>query len=433
MDKRVCLVLALMFLFLFFLKVNFGYAQAELSFAEEEKKFYLDYAVFKESSDSSRLEIYYQIFNSELAFLKMGEKYKANYEIELTISDREKKQVTASSLEKEYWVESYQESQNPESYVIHQTNLFLPSGRFRLVAQLNDKNSTNQIKIEKNIIVPLWGEKELDFSDIEFCKSIEEMKDSSQFSKQGKNFIPSVSLTFGENAKEMLLFYELYPNNPELKEVKAWFLAKDRSNKKVLEDSALIPLTSPVVSQIKRISMEILPLGDYTLEVKWQDKKGKVLAKTQKEFEMDWSILSQLKADYAKTVDLLRYVANSKERDELKKAKPEERVQKWNEFWKSKDPTPNTPENELEEEYFKRVKFTNENFAILDKEGWQTDMGMVYIKFGKPDEVEKHPFERETKPYQVWYYYRLNKKFLFVDETGYGEYELKYPYDGRLD
>jgi GWxTD domain-containing protein len=431
MKKKLFLILVLLFLFLSI--KQFAFAQAELGFSEQIKGFFLDNAAFKDKPDSSRLEIYYLVFNDFLTFLKVGEKYKSQYEIELTIFNRENKQVTASSIEKEYWLNSYKESINPKGYIINQSNLYLPSGHYKLRARLIDKNSSNQAKLEKDFIVPPWGEKELEFSDIEFCRLIEEVKDSSQFSKQGNSFIPSVSLIFGEETPELCIYYELYPGDEKIKEVLALFLVKDPENQKVKEESTWVSLNSSRVSQVKKFSVQTLPVGKYNLEIKWQDKKGKVLAKTQKQFEMRWSVLNQVKLNYEKMVDVLRYVASDKERDALKKTKPEERVQKWQEFWKSKDPTPDTPENELEKEYFKRIEFANENFGIFDKEGWQTDLGMVYIKYGKPDEIDKHPFERETKPYQTWYYYRLNKEFIFIDETGYGDYELQYPYDGRVD
>jgi hypothetical protein len=59
-------------------------------------------------------------------------------------------------------------------------------------------------------------------------------------------------------------------------------------------------------------------------------------------------------------------------------------------------------------------------------------MGMVYITFGPADEIERHPFDTNAKPYQIWYYYNEKLRFLFVDYNGYGEYELQYPYDGDI-
>jgi GWxTD domain-containing protein len=136
-----------------------------------------------------------------------------------------------------------------------------------------------------------------------------------------------------------------------------------------------------------------------------------------------------LKTDYRKAVEQLRYIASPEEMNKLKETKEEERLQAWIDFWRAKDPTPQTVENELQEEYYRRLAYANANFGIFQREGWTTDMGRIYIIYGHPDEVERHPFERETKPYQIWYYYQRNIQIIFVDESGYGEYEIESIYE----
>ena len=54
-------------------------------------------------------------------------------------------------------------------------------------------------------------------------------------------------------------------------------------------------------------------------------------------------------------------------------------------------------------------------------------MGMVYIIFGEPSEIERHPLEMDTKPYEVWNYFELNREFIFVDYSGFGDYRLITP------
>ena len=51
-------------------------------------------------------------------------------------------------------------------------------------------------------------------------------------------------------------------------------------------------------------------------------------------------------------------------------------------------------------------------------------MGMIYIVLGPPDNVDRHPFEYDSKPYEIWYYYDINRSFYFLDETGFGDYRL---------
>jgi hypothetical protein len=54
-------------------------------------------------------------------------------------------------------------------------------------------------------------------------------------------------------------------------------------------------------------------------------------------------------------------------------------------------------------------------------------MGMVFILFGSPSNVERHPFDIDAKPYEIWTYYDFNRSIIFVDETGFGDYRLLTP------
>ena len=117
---------------------------------------------------------------------------------------------------------------------------------------------------------------------------------------------------------------------------------------------------------------------------------------------------------------------SQKEIDRIKKLPPSEKADAFKDLWKKKDPTPGTDRNELMEEYYSRVEYANKNFKhYLD--GWRTDMGMVFIIFGSPNNVDRHPFDIDAKPYEVWYYYELNRQLVFVDETGFGDYHLTTP------
>lgn len=53
-------------------------------------------------------------------------------------------------------------------------------------------------------------------------------------------------------------------------------------------------------------------------------------------------------------------------------------------FWKSRDPKPETPENEFREEFEKRVAFADARFTQNETRGSLTDRGMVFVLFGPP-------------------------------------------------
>jgi len=64
--------------------------------------------------------------------------------------------------------------------------------------------------------------------------------------------------------------------------------------------------------------------------------------------------------------------------------------------------------------------------------GWRSDRGMVYTILGTPNNIDRHPFEYDSKPYEVWEYYDLNRSFVFLDQTGFGDYRLITPLTGDM-
>ncbi len=431
------LSLSLFFLPRAFSQTDFGYLEEP-----EEEGVYLDYAYFFENGttgkegegDNWRLEIYYKIFNHKLTFIKEQDKFKAGYEIEVVLFSKNK-QFTASSYEEEYVVESYQETQSSLNFLINQVNLSVPAGEYKLSFKLIEHNSKQVLKSEKQISLLSLKSDEPIFSGLELARSVKENQDSPKFIKRGKEVIPSVSNILGDPDDFFWIYFELYNFRPQRAEDYLLICELEAGNKSIVfkdtTRATLLQATDQSFYDFKEIKISDIKNGTYNLRLKLLNKEGKVRAKAQKELNIEWLLLYQVKNDYPRAVELLRYVASDKELKELKEAKEEDRTKKWMDFWKSKDLTPDTPENELMEEYYKRVKYANEHFGIYDKEGYKTDMGMVYIKFGPPDEMDRHPFELSTRPYLVWYYYRLNRKFLFIDVTGYGEYELQYPYNGK--
>jgi GWxTD domain-containing protein len=79
-------------------------------------------------------------------------------------------------------------------------------------------------------------------------------------------------------------------------------------------------------------------------------------------------------------------------------------------FWKRRDPTPTTPENEFLKQFEERVDFALTRFPVRSQpEPWDR-RGEVYIRFGPPDDMVDSSFDAY---YEKWYYFGLNLKFMF--------------------
>ncbi len=264
---------------------------------------------------------------------------------------------------------------------------------------------------------------------MEFVREATPVDGDSQFVRGDMRLIPSVSRLYGENDPEMDLYYEVY-NNPDFHgDYLATYEIKN-GDKTVVTDSSLFPANGGTTPRLDRLSVENLLPGEYKLLVHVKSPGNGLDLKEESGFLIGWSVMGLVRNDFKTAIEQLRYIASREQIKQLSKASESDRIRLWNEYWKSKDPTPSTPENELKDEYYKRVRYADLNFGNFGRDGWKTDMGMVYITYGPPDEIESHPFDLDAKPYQIWFYYTQKRTFRFVDLNGYGEFELLYPYDG---
>lgn len=405
--------------------------QTDFGFLEErERIFFIDYAAFREETgEKFRFELYYEILTHALSFVKEGEKFKASYEIQVVISNKINKQVSGTSLEEDYVVDTYEETRSPLDYLINQLNLSLYSGRYKLRVKLIDQNSGAALELEEDVKIPSRIQKKVVLSDIEFIRRLSDSTGDSRFDKLGKTVIPSVSRSYGDTEPMLMFFFEAYGGPPTPEDYLLKYEIRHLNQAFSHEETTRVMLGSEVYHVFDSLWLDGFPSGDYSLKIALL-QRDQEKAKIERTFRINWSFVNQLKNEYMTAIEQLRYVASSDEIKELKDVPEDERLQKWLEFWKSKDPTPGTPENELKDEYLRRLAYVNQNFTLPTKEGWETDMGMIYMIYGHPDEVEKHPFDRDVRAFQRWYYYQKNLMFLFVDR-GDGEYELQPPYDGK--
>ena len=165
--------------------------------------------------------------------------------------------------------------------------------------------------------------------------------------------------------------------------------------------------------------------------------------KSQDPMDKPRNVKPELKKAYKDWLEKdVTYVITDEERKAFKKlATDDERERFIEEFWRRRDPDPDTDENEFKEEYYERIAYANEHFAS-GIPGWKTDRGRIWIMYGKPDERETHPsggaYERPsyegggnttTYPFEIWFYRYLagvgsGIEIEFVDPTGTGEYRI---------
>lgn len=147
--------------------------------------------------------------------------------------------------------------------------------------------------------------------------------------------------------------------------------------------------------------------------------------------------LKELPEQYKKWLEEeVRYIITPKEKEVfLQFASDKERDVFIEAFWKQRDPTPGSPENEYKQEHYRRINYANHYFGrTTPKAGWKTDRGRIYIIMGDPADIERHESHGKVYPSEVWFYKADPKlglppifNLIFFQKRGSGEYILYSP------
>jgi len=104
-------------------------------------------------------------------------------------------------------------------------------------------------------------------------------------------------------------------------------------------------------------------------------------------------------------------------------------------FWRQRDPTQGTTENEFKTEHFRRVNYANHYLGRQSPiPGWKTDRGRIYIILGEPNDIQHFDSGQETYPAEIWFYQNKAEvglpagfNIVFFKEHGTGDYRLYSP------
>lgn len=407
--------------FLFNINISPSFSQ---EFFPKPELFNLDVLNFYSSEGThSRVDIYVEIPLKNMEFKKsktIKNTFVSKFDLNIDVKDKSgnviynnvsKEEVSTQETGQEYL------SQNAQ---ILTRNIFLPPGDYDLSVSVFEQSTKNKTEKDKKIKVEDFSTPPLSISDV--------MIVSRFSSNDGKKVItPDV----GRNVAAIdtfYLFYYVYKNSDDEKiDVNCRIL--DPEKKEVYTKKETLDLSSGLSFQnmlFMPVPTAELGYGKYTIEI--------TAASNNYNFSTD-SYFENLSYDFPlpmKDIDILveqlQYIAKSDEIDRIRDAKSDvEKQKRFLDFWKKKDPSPNTKRNEVMQEYYRRVISANKFFGNTYSQGWRTDMGMVYIIFGEPNNIERHPYDMDSKPYEVWEYYQDNKQFVFVDNTGFGDYRLISP------
>jgi len=317
---------------------------------------------------------------------------------------------------------------------------FIDLKRFGVVPQpltvkltIKDSSST----LTGQVIYPLIVRKftnEFSLSDLFFISHVQKATKKSVFEKHGAFLIPDPSRIFyvkGKNSRAFV-YYEINnlkydANSPSYYSVS--YAVHDLTGKEIISSTPKTVLKKSFSgARIEMIPLTGFSTGVYQLTLTVKDltsTKSQTINRyfqVYAEDENNKLLLPMSEQDIKKYFDQIKYIATDTEKKIFKKLSPRGKQEFLLNFWKSRDPTPGTPENEFMEEHFRRLAYCKAHFqGEID-----SDMGRIYIKYGPPIDIQRNFSSIEySKPVIIWTYALDGRsEFVFVDRSGDGNYVL---------
>ncbi len=386
--------------------------------------FFLDILNYpSDSSGVSRVDVYVQVPHEMLSFVKTDNIFRSSYEVTIDVLDKDGNLVNEKLWTESIATEDYKESVSPTTGKMSQKTFYLKPASYDFVVQIRDVETKKLNQVRRTIIVRDFSER-LTMSDVMVVK---------QLNQEGEKtvIVPNIASTIGSAPEMISFFFEARATTFPL-EAKFILTLSTKIGIVVRTDTLKKSITKSKQSCFMNISSNALIAGEYAVDVKAflpdssDTSKFVLTSSVSRNLNVRIQGLPVTVNDIELAINQLQYIAEKDALDEMREAAPERKKDLFVEFWKKRDPTKETEVNELMLEYYQRVDFANKNFSHY-QEGWKTDRGNVYIVFGEPNNIERHPFDIDSKPYEIWTYFEMNREFVFVDETGFGDYRLRNP------
>ncbi|HYM82266.1 MAG TPA: GWxTD domain-containing protein [Candidatus Limnocylindria bacterium] len=308
-------------------------------------------------------------------------------------------------------VGSYSASRSASAVLLEKRSFTVPPGRYQLSVTVRDLNAGIESSARQRVEVPDYSKVPVGFTDLELG-----LADSAGA------FAPVPTRVFGVDVRRLAARAALFDRRPGEwpRRYPLRYRILDDAGESVVAGDTTVTIgrsAEPVV--IRPRSTELF-VGHYLLELELDE--GKSHWRVDRSFDVDESGPPRDR-EFERMLEPLSYIATSEEIAQLRALPPQDQSEAWQEFWRRRDPTPDTPRNEALVEFFRRVRHAEKQFQGFGP-GWRSDMGRIYIKFGPPDQVESRPATTQTPQLEIWYYNQPYRRFVFSDREGFGRYVL---------
>ena len=377
--------------------------------------------LFKSSNEEnkSRLEVYVAFANDILQFVKERQgNYSSNYELLVTVFDKKGNLIGEQSETDDVVAKNFAFTNDRRLSNRHNFSFDLNPAQYKLVINLTDNDTQQTLKREKKIEIKRFSFNKALLSEVVFADKIW----TNQNGKIEK-ILPNLTRKFVNPDSSFWVQFELYPKNFNDSLNLKYSIIDMNSHTVARKAFSFLPDTK-IIRYLIDLSKHVKISGRYFLILQVNQNENQT--KKRVKFSANWNNEEFSKVNIDVAIKTMKDFLPSGDFKQIKNAPDSVKKEYFKKFWKQRDPTPNTENNELLDEFYRRVNFSNNYFSVnmLDLEGWNTDRGAIYIKYGPPTEVERHLDEINLPPHEIWIYEKHQRRYFFEDRGGRGEFKL---------
>ena len=386
----------------------------------------------------TRVDLYSQIGITQISFINTPNGFTGGYEVKMDaiqISDdnRLRNLIQSKIWDASMTFDSYIETQMDDEFDFTTQSIDVAPGRYVFEFEVSDRNS-NQTYLRS---IPV------EIRDLSADVAISDITLLESYDENTFTIVPRITGRIGSQEGGFKMFYELYSDGEKdvtvIQEVRR-AREENAGTKAIGADGEGSPEMDLAYSKeellflgrsrsqyIVSVPMDEFKPGAYMMRVSVVELGGETRDVAEQRFMVEWSGLSDHIQNVDEAIVQMEYIAKKRDMSFILDAPNDiERFRRFTDFWDKRDPTPGTKRNEKQEEYYYRIASANQNFGGTH-DGWKTDRGFVLVRFGDPDFVRRKPHSFDYEPYEIWEYQRIGRQFIFVDRTGFGDYELLVP------
>lgn len=387
----------------------------------------VDHNRFLDEVGNTSFDFNYQLPYNSLRFIKTDSGFRATLKVEYLISMGE--QIIDQGDFTSKLVFPNQEMTRSGKLFRDKISVTLPSSAYTMNLKFTDINSSlfaswsQQLKILK---------KDSFLSDLEFSANIVTDTTSylEKFHRDNKLFIINCNHIYPKSVIDSLyLYYELGNNFfPVGMLQERLSILKDNDTIRVFTRD--FNCSGSKKPQISKINISDLESGYYEIVLDVSDPVSNMVNVRKDYFSIKQTNVGnyRLFVNIEDEITLLKYFLPSSKTKVWNNLSLEGKQHFIDKFWQANDKIVSTKKNEFFETIRNRIKYCNEQFSHFT-DGWHTDRGRIYIKYGEPDDIVVGDTGLQTKyprkKYEIWKYrIQNNLTYLFLDFTSTNNHKL---------